>query len=102
MIYKLASICIDFYLHVNYLSTLKKKLKVLGKWKHGIYTHNHTPLCSDIHKEKLYPKDEGCLFSLVWDASPTSPRSYPAPAPHLALGAIHLHCQPLDGLVQPV
>ena len=60
MIHKQASICIHFYLHVNYISTFKKKkLKVLGKQKHGICTHNHTPVCSDIHKEKLYPKDGG-------------------------------------------
>ena len=31
MICKQASICIHFHLHVNYSSTLKKNLKVLGK-----------------------------------------------------------------------
>lgn len=43
MIYKLASICIDFYLHVNYLSTLKKNSK---SWANGsmVYTHITTLL----------------------------------------------------------
>lgn len=65
MIYKQASICIHFYLHVNYVSTLKKKHS--ESWANGsmVYTHITTLLFAQTFTKRNSIQRMGGRSSLV-------------------------------------
>lgn len=71
-------------------------------------TCSHTPVCPDTHNEKLcpsIPKEGGDVQSSCheqWTHPPPSALCRPCSHPHLTLGTVHLHSQPLDGLVESV
>lgn len=102
---KHASLEICTYVLITYPQDTQR---VLGKRKHDAHRQPQALSC----KETVYPfipKDGGgvggrrsSLATLNSGHAPTIATPLSPLPPHLALGAVHLHRQPLDGLVKPV